>query len=192
MYYCFVDSADGKHYKLDATDVGRWSKAINAGNTTLDRPTDRMRAYFVRRDSATTKKAKVINESSASMHAGVQNTFNLSFPNFNDNGRRMLGISSSPITSISQKRQLSIQESSPIISDDDHDTELDRYFIFLVDKFTKHADKLNEAKRILESKDTDDLKSIRETPQAEMEGWGLTPGIVRKIKRYTKDFSVTS
>jgi hypothetical protein len=46
-YHCFIDKADGKHYKLDATNVTRWGKAIKAGNASIDRPTNALRGYLM-------------------------------------------------------------------------------------------------------------------------------------------------
>ena len=77
---------DGKHYKLDATNVSRWSKAIKAGNATIDRPTDALRGYLMRRDSPQ-KRSTNMNQNSMSAQGTVQNHFNITFPDIH--GSRM-------------------------------------------------------------------------------------------------------
>ena len=53
-------------------------------------------------------------------------------------------------------------QSSPILSDEEPDTEVGRYFAYLVNKFQNSREKLEAAQKALEDDDMD-LKGIHES-----------------------------
>jgi hypothetical protein len=190
-YHCFVDKADGKHYKLDATNVARWTKGIKAGNATIDRPTDALRGYLMRRDNPR-KQPSNINQNSTPVQGNIQNHFNITLPDTHSPSSRFVNVSSSPASMIPQKMQSAIHESSPILSDNEPDTEIERYFKYLISKFQKSKDKLKTAQTILENDDMD-LKGIHKTDLRYFTDKGITYGLAMKIQRCIKEFqTVTS
>jgi hypothetical protein len=163
-FYCFVDESDGKHYKLDATDVSQWAKAINlkAGNATLKRPSERLRAKLMRRTRLSKQQPNTPNTSSTSQ-GGNQTNVTITLPDFiGMSGRRLFNAGSSPPgpTPTHPRQVIQVRNSSPILSDDEPDTELDRYFTYLSQKYKRDAEKFNRAKVALANEDLD-LRGIK-------------------------------
>jgi len=127
----------------------------------------------------------------APTQSSIQNHFNINLPDFLAANRRPFDLGSSPPAVKNRKKSSCVPDSSPVLSDDEPDTELDRYFAYLADKFKKDVGKLTEAKTALANQDLD-LRGIHETDVKVIEGYGITYGLALKIKRCIKEFQVVA
>lgn len=148
-FHCFVDKADGKHYHLNANDIARCAKAINSQKATLDRPSDRLRGVLMRREARSTSSTNITNASTP-MQGNVLNHFNFNASDLFAIMRHIQNPGSNSPSSISAKKQSAIPNSSPIESDDDYKSEVTQYFEFLMKKYKKHDDTIQQFKKAQE------------------------------------------
>ena len=70
------------------------------------------------------------------MQRNIQNHFNITLLDIHGTATRFLNPLSSPLSSeVPYKKQSTVRDSSPILSDNEPDTEIERYFNYLIDKF---------------------------------------------------------
>jgi hypothetical protein len=196
--YCYVDSTDfDKHLPLDATDLSRWNKAIEKDNASLDRPSDRLRGYLVRKH--TPKNTQSINNNSTSTTqggSGVHQHFSFGgpFPGMPMPMPGYLTPSGMWPNSPSQQSPNDIRSSSPVYSDPDPHGEMDRFIQFIISNPQRDGELTEELKKKLleagEALKADDLnvRDLKRLSYDDLKKMGINKGIAMKIHRYIKRF----
>ena len=193
-YCCFVDKADGKHYKLDSSDIVQWEKSIRRGNATVNSLSDNLCVELMRRE-----KRKSNNNTPNSGPSGLATTnvnINLSdlqqmlgLPRHSGNATPRRGSS----TLMTPTRQYpAFLSSSPVQSETGETRgEFDRYFEYLRKKFQydeSAVDAINDTQTVLHGEQFD-LKGIKAMTTSELAAKAnIKEGIAGRIQRYIKEF----
>ena len=177
-YYCWVDSANDKHYTITTGNASHWVKAIPEF-ASIDRPSDQLHMHFMQQASQNKKKSNI--QTTTSSHGNTINNFHLALPSSTPYvSRRYSTISSPDHTPVGRRSSFRMPSTSPAQSDPDGHAEVDRYFAWLIRKYPADKDKLLQAKDKIHEEDLD-LKAIHTLEINILKSWSKTLGIVDKI-----------